>query len=219
MLRPQQIDDVTRRQYAYLTPEDECYFLYEYTPRAGFGHSTSNNFIQNFKKPVARRVKPAEYQYKLRAIADAINMLRQVFSGLDATFLAEITIVPIPPSRVRSDAEYDDRLWQLAQGICKDSAAEARELIWQSSSYEPSHTSGAGNRIRPDELRALYRFDSEIAPRSNVVLIDDVLAGGCHFRVGKDFIRTRWPHTRVLGFFLARSVHPDSDPTEDFDVL
>ena len=44
------IDDLTREDHWYLTDEDDCYFLGEYTAREGFGHSHTNSVIYNIKK-------------------------------------------------------------------------------------------------------------------------------------------------------------------------
>jgi hypothetical protein len=55
-----------------------------------------------------------------------------------------------------------------------------------------------GERIRPEELAALYKFDSPAPPRAAVFLIDDVLTTGCNFRAAKDVIQRTWPGTAVL---------------------
>jgi len=67
--------------------------------RAGFTFSQTNDLIQNFKKPVNRR-HLAEYRYKdiaLRTIAAALR------EAINEEFLAEVTVVPIPPSKCKDD--------------------------------------------------------------------------------------------------------------------
>jgi hypothetical protein len=54
------IDDLTRPDHSYLTANDDCYFIGEYTARRGFAFSSTNNLILNFKKPMDRRNRPAE---------------------------------------------------------------------------------------------------------------------------------------------------------------
>ena len=208
MVRPQQIDDLTREQYWYLTPEDQCFYFYEYTPGAGYQHSDANKFIFNFKKPVSRKGL-SDYKYKGQAIDRAIQLLRQAFGGQKPEFWTGTTFVPVPPSKAPDHSEYDDRLFQLVRGICANTGGEARELIRQNTSYQASHAQSDGARIKPGELTGLYSFDSDAPPRSLVVLIDDVLTTGCHFRVAKDMIIKRWPSTDVFGFFLARVARPD----------
>jgi hypothetical protein len=208
MVRPQRIDEVTRGQHWYLTEEDECYFFYEYTARAGFAHSSANDFITNFKKPVNRRGRP-EYRYKEGAIAQATNLLKSALATQPPAFWRSTTFVPVPPSKAKGHADFDDRLIQVVNGVCKGTEGEVRELLVQSDSYEASHGQGDGERIRPEALAALYTFDSETQPRGTVFLIDDVLTTGCHFRAAKDVIRKRWPSTVVLGLFLARVARPN----------
>ena len=45
-----EIDDLARPDHWYLTPEDDCYFLGEYTARKGFVFSATNQLVLNFKK-------------------------------------------------------------------------------------------------------------------------------------------------------------------------
>jgi hypothetical protein len=42
------IDDLTRPDHFYLTPEDACYFLGEYTARKGYAFSPTNQLVLNF---------------------------------------------------------------------------------------------------------------------------------------------------------------------------
>ena len=64
------IDDLTRPDHSYLTPEDACYFLGEYTARKGYAFSATNHLIQNFKKSLDKR-GTAQWNYKGVAIRDA----------------------------------------------------------------------------------------------------------------------------------------------------
>ena len=67
-LRLTKIDALTLPDHSYLTAEDTCYFLGEYTARKGFAFSATNGVVLNFKKPVSKRPLP-EWQYKEQAIA------------------------------------------------------------------------------------------------------------------------------------------------------
>src|SRR6202521_4317351 len=86
------IDDLTRPDHFYLTPEDDCYFLGEYTARKGFSFSATNQLVLNFKKSVDRRGRP-EWQHKERAIRE----VGQAFAiAINPEWLASVTLVPIP---------------------------------------------------------------------------------------------------------------------------
>ena len=49
------IDDLTRRDHSYLTGDDACCFIGEYTARKGYAYSATNQPILNFKKTMDRR--------------------------------------------------------------------------------------------------------------------------------------------------------------------
>lgn len=214
-MKLQAIDESNRAAHFYLTPDDQCYFLHEFTARKGFGYSPGNQFIFNFKKSPTARLE-GHYQYKLRAIRTAITWYRNIFDSVIGVYDG-CTFAPIPPSKKPDHPEYDDRMWQVVKGICEGKGADSRELIKQSASYEAAHLAGdGGERIKPTELQALYRLDP-IPPKSTVLLFDDVLSAGCHYRAAKSVILAQYPNTQVVGFFLARRVLPN--PIDDFDAL
>jgi orotate phosphoribosyltransferase len=48
--------------------------------------------------------------------------------------------------------------------------------------------------------------EREVDPEPEaLVIVDDVLATGSHFRAAKKIVRKKWPHMRVIGVFLARA--------------
>jgi len=213
MVRLQQIDDSNRSAHYYLTPADECFFVHEFTARKGYNFSPGNQFIFNFKKSPAKRLEP-QYQHKLSAIRWAADFFRRLFDT-QPTVYANATLVPIPPSKARNHPDYDDRMWQVVIGIAQGRGADARELIIQTGGYEAAHEAGA-NRIKPLALQALYRLHAD-PPKPTIILFDDVLSAGCHFRAAKSAILAAYPDRRVVGFFLARRVLPD--PADDFQDL
>jgi hypothetical protein len=213
-LKLQAIDDSNRGAHYFLTPDDRCFFLHEFTARKGYNYSPGNQFIFNFKKSPAQQHEP-HFAYKLRAIQEAILMYRAIFSQVSHLY-DNCTFTPVPPSKVKGHPEYDDRMWQVVEGVCSGFNADARELIIQTSSYDSAHNVGqSGRRIKPEELVELYQVDT-VAPKSTVLLFDDVLSAGCHFRAAKTAILETHPGVDVIGLFLARRVVPD--PIIDFDL-
>src|SRR6516225_5955849 len=92
------IDDLTRPDHFYLTPEDACYFLGEYSARKGYAFSATNQLIFNFKKSLDKR-GTSQWTYKGIAIRDAAAAFRAALRGEQ---LDKITLVPIPPSKAKS---------------------------------------------------------------------------------------------------------------------
>ena len=209
-----EVDDLTRPDHWYLTEDDACYFLGEYTARQGFAYSDTNNLILNFKKGMERRGRP-EWPYKARAIRRAGRALRRALEPEDLDLL---TFVPMPPSKAKDDPLYDGRMTQMLTAIRPQPPLDIRELVVQTESTEPVHE--MENRPGPDEIEALYRIAealTEPEPRL-LAVVDDLLTTGAHFRAAKAILADRFPETPLIGLFVARRV-PDSVSIEDFDDL
>lgn len=65
------VDHLVLGEHHYLTAEDECYFLREYTARRAFDASETNQIIQNIKKPADRRGRPEWFFYARRIVVPA----------------------------------------------------------------------------------------------------------------------------------------------------
>jgi hypothetical protein len=147
------VDDLTRPDHFFLTPDDACYFLGEYTARKGYAFSATNQLILNFKKTLDKR-GTAQWRYKDRAIGETATAFRTALTG---GLLDRITLVPIPPSKAKGDPLYDDRLVRMLDAIRPQPRLDIRELILQRVSTAAVH--GQANRPRPDEIQANYAID------------------------------------------------------------
>jgi len=199
-LQLQQIDELLRPQHFFIAAEDNCYFLREYTAGAGFGHGETNNIISNLKKTVDRRGLP-EWKYKEAAIRQAGGELRAAFGD---ELLRQVTIVPMPPSRSKTNALYDDRMMRIVEVMTEGLACDVRELIVQPNDMPAAHT--AGIRPRPDDWYAAYVIDEALATPAptNILVIDDVLTAGAHFAGMKRRLLERFPGVGLYGVFYAR---------------
>jgi len=207
--RLQQIEDLVRKDHYYLTKEDVCFFWGEYTARKGAAHSNTNNLILNLKKKPDRKGKP-EWRYK----ALAIEQTGRIFKAtVNPDFLKTATIVPMPPSKARTDPMYDDRMRQVVQHFAGGS--DIRELIVMAKSVTASHESN--DRRDPDELEKVMLIDENAtkpAPKT-ILVVDDVLTTGAHFIASKRVLQKRFPGVEVVGLFAARRVpQADFDPTD-----
>ena len=88
-----QIDELTRREHFYITEEDECYYLGQYTPREGYTYSKTNDTILNFKKSMDR-LHTSEWKYKERAINECAVAFATALNAFD---FGSLTFVPVPP--------------------------------------------------------------------------------------------------------------------------
>lgn len=206
-----EIDQLTRPDHHYLEASDNCYFLGEYTARKGYAYSDTNSLILNLKKSPDRRGR-SEWQYKERAIRVAANALR---NAINDDWLRNATFVPIPPSKARTDPLYDDRMTRVLTSIYPEDSVDCRELIIQTESTEAVHE--ADHRLGPDEIQALYSLqDNLLNPTpSRVVICDDVLTTGAHYRAAHTLLCAALPRAEIVGCFISRRV-PEAIDIEDF---
>jgi hypothetical protein len=208
------IDDLTRPDHSYLTADDDCYFIGEYTARRGFAFSSTNNLILNFKKPMDRRNRPAEWPYKGRAIEQAAAMFR---TSLNERARETLTFVPVPPSKARGDPLYDDRLEQMLRRIWPGQATDVRELVKQPVSTPAVHDST--DRPTPTVLEGRYVIDRALRdPAPQVIaVVDDVITTGAHFIATRNMLMREFPGTKIVGLFIARRA-PEAMDIEDFET-
>ena len=104
--------------------------------------------------------------------------------------------------------------------MCQGYQSDIRELIVQKESYVPSHTMTA-DRPTPDSLAANYILDHDIlepAP-TMIVIFDDVLTTGAHYKAVQKTLRTKFPAVPMFGAFIARRVPKSLDFDFDFGNL
>lgn len=207
------IDALTRPDHSYLVDGDSCFFFGEYTARAGYDAGPTNDLIHNFKKSPERRGRP-EWKYKERSIAAAASAYSV---ALNPEYAAQATFVPMPPSKAKDHAEYDDRLVRMLQQMTFRGPVDIRELIIQKG----TRAKGAhdGDRPGPDELAAMYQIDERLAkpaPR-RIALFDDLLVTGASFVAARRVLQARFRGIDVTGLFLARRALPD--PAKFFEII
>lgn len=198
--RLSKIDELTRLDHTFLEAGDECFYLGDYTSRRGFAFSEMNNLINNLRKPMDRRGRP-EWRYKESAIVTCGRMLRE---ALNEEWLAAATLVPIPSSKTRDDAGYDDRLPRILREVSQGRQIDIRELAVMTRSVQQSHL--AEERVSIGELiesMSVAEAFTQPEPRT-IGIVDDVLTTGRHFKAVQTVIRRRFPVVPIVGVFVAR---------------
>lgn len=203
-MRLRRIDELVLDEYPFLNPRDDCYFLRTYTAGTGYLHGETNSLISNLKKPPSLRAHP-QWRHKEQAIRQLATELR---TALGAARISRNTYVPVPPSRVQSDPEYDDRLIRLLEHMAVGLRCDLREIVRQRRSSRASHHQGS-SRLSPREIGRLYEIDdSKAVPvPTKIVVVDDVLTTGAHFVAMRDVLKRRFPAAAIVGLFVARAVH------------
>lgn len=192
------IGDLERGDHWYLAPDHDCFFFGEYSARAGYSHSSTNQIITNIKKKPGLQ-GTAQWQYKLRDMATVATAIR---GAINPQSYGIVTLVPIPPSKLRNDPEHDPRMAHIARLVSPQ--ANVCELIEPIVARPPQHESE--QRLTPDELMATLQIEEALcapAPQ-NIILIDDVITTGCSFVACKTLLQQRFPGVPVWGLFAAR---------------
>jgi hypothetical protein len=212
------IDDTNRDQHVFLLPGDKCYFFGEYFAYRGYSGGGTNQLIFNYKcEPSKAVANPARGGHKARAITTIANGLRR---AIPQESVERRTWVPIPPSKATDDPEYDNRLLRTLMLAFQGYNADIRELLRQTVTTQADHN--AGNRLTPDQLHGLLEINAAalaIRPlRETIVLFDDVLTTGKHFKCCERRLRDVVPAAiPILGVFVARRILPD--PKDEFPIL
>ncbi|NQX38496.1 hypothetical protein SAMN05421820_101519 [Pedobacter steynii] len=206
---PLAIDDLVRSAHRHLTIEDECYYVMVYTSRSGWAYSDENNLISNLKKKMDKK-GTSQWPHKERAI----QTLGQIFQNTLPLIIdfETTTIVPIPPSKSKTDPLYDTRLNQILDLATKNKKVDIRNLIAVNESVEATHTLEEAGKRRPTvaEIKENYSFDDTLVPNLKpiIMLFDDVLTTGAHYIACKEVIQAGFPDAEIYGLFIARRELP-----------
>jgi len=125
-----------------------------------------------------------------------------------------MTFVPVPGSKAAGDPDHDNRMLQVLQRALQGWAVDIRPLLKLTQSTPADHETT--DRQPYNELLAISRLEdlSGEDPRPIVVIVDDVLNSGKHFKVAQVLISAGFPEAEIRGLFLARCVRenpPEGD--------
>ena len=188
----------------------------EYFAGKGWQGGDTNQLIHNLKiRPTALQQNPARARYKNSAIQEVAARLARFHPNDKQGW----TWVPVPTSKCAGHPDYDPRLQRILTTAFQGTNADVRELLRQTASTEADHEAAA--RIDPDELYALLQVDVPLMGQQpirgkGIILIDDVLTTGKHFRACVRRLREVVPATPIIGMFIARRV---IDVSADFEDL
>jgi hypothetical protein len=193
--------DFTLHPRKHLTDEDICYYFMEHTV-GGYSASPSNDKISNLKKPMRAR-GTGQWPHKQRAIQQFITDLESINFKDDHD---EMMVVPGITSKPRAHDEWDERIDQVAQGfVDRFSHLKIGKIIDTRDAVIPANH--GGNRdmtfIKENTI-----WDGNCPETSNtIIIVDDVLTTGSHFRAWKEFILENCPNiNKVIGVFWALHV-------------
>lgn len=146
-------------------------------------------------------------KYKQRAIERFASEVTDFFRRyLDPD--RQVTLVPMPPSKIRSHPDYDDRLEQVAQRV----ASFCDQVTWLPllkgiRNMESYHLS---TQFRdPDEIFEAIAIDGSLISQyqkgSVLFILDDILTSGAHFTAAVRHIEAVLPDAVIAGIFWAKA--------------
>lgn len=195
------IDATYVNDHPYINVDDKCIFGLTYTAYKGFSYSTTNQLIYNFKISPDKR-GTFQWRHKITAIKE----VAQIFdSSISRDILDKVTFIPIPPSKCKTDALYDNRItWSLNEAFGDD--ADVRDLLVQIESRRASHLHNDSPRPSPDELYNNLDIDTTLCEniKPNIILVDDVITTGAHFIASRRKLLEKFPKANIIGVFIAR---------------
>lgn len=208
-MRLKTIDPIMLPDHIYLTKDDVCYYFGEYTSGVGYAHSDFNRLILNLKKSPAKQNTP-EWGYKLGAIETIAEWLYQLIQP-HIELVKATTFVPMPPSKTKSHPDYDDRISSVLHKTQQklENSLEIRELVETIKDREQLHNLNTA-RLTPHELSHYFKInESLMSPTpSKILLVDDIITSGTHFRVIKDKLLSLNPRLEIKGLFFGRRIFP-----------
>ena len=190
--------DIELHPRIHIGADDLCVYFLE-KESEGYSASDANNLIYNFKKPVSRKEYP-DWYYKEEAIKKIATMVNSIS-------FPRCFIVPAPTSKPRNSIGWDSRIDEIADSITQPQIAIAK-ILDVSEPLRPAHDGGS----RDIQVIKSYTLQ-KLLPNNGidtVIIIDDVLTTGAHFKAWKEIILTNNPHIKqVFGLFFALHLWKD----------
>jgi hypothetical protein len=211
------LGDLERHDHYHLPPDAKCYFWGEYTPYEHtnglkWDFSPTNRLITNFKKKMDRAGRP-DWRYKQEAIQQIALKFSQFWKWNEFHQSHRVMLVPMPPSRQRTDPMYDSRMLDVLNLMARNVGLELdiRDCLSFSGAFGASHESD--DRPTPDDLYADLSFINPAGCSTGqpgvIFLFDDMLTTGAHFTAANRRLASVFPGVQVVANFIARRRLPN----------
>ncbi len=218
IFRLQLIDQAVRHSHTYLKAKHKCYFLREYTAGQGYKHGETNQLIINLKKEMSLK-DSKEWKYKEKAICQIAKELSAALT--DSNFKSAV-FVPMPPSKVRSDPEYDPRLILILklmnkQHGCKVTISDCASEKHSRTAAHSLTASHISSRPPPEKKMETLILDHNLLPKEHnqFVIFDDMITTGSSYVAMYNLLQEARPDAKIYGLFVARRV--PSSAKNDFE--
>ena len=203
-VRPQRIDELSRRNHYFLNEQDTCYFFGEYSSRNGQPFGITSTLIRDLLHPASPAIA-AQDTLKDKAMGRAAKWFRDAF---DRDEIAKVTFVPLPQSGAGVVTDNDDRMFRILRRM--GVGLDIRKLLEMTGSAATSEFGSirSGPDVIYENMRVVLGL-TEPQPKL-IVLVDDLLTTGANYVAAKRRLQQLMADVPVCGFFIARKLL-DSD--------
>ena len=207
-------------EHSYLNVDDSIYYFEEY--RSGDGYAgNGNSLIFNLKKSVEKKGTD-EWNYKEKAIIDmAVLLAEEMDNGKVGK--RKIYWIPIPPSKIRTDPLFDDRNYRiltLATAMSSSRQHFIVDALHQNSNRESFSSNTDKRDIKTLVSNYLMNDIPNYDPKIDMIVIfDDVLTTGCHFKAVEEVILNKYDNAKIIGVFVARRALKNTAVTQIIDEV
>ncbi len=218
--RLMQLDESNRADHRHLGPEDRCFYFGEFFARSEIAFSVTQRLIADYQcRPSLAAADPERRALKEQALTTIAAGLRAAIgpSGAEA-----YTWVPVPPALAIDHPDFDDRLSRTLRAAFAGLDGDVRPVLRYAGDADGDGEGDVEHRKRrrsgPDALYRRLWVDVDAARarpiRAGLVLFDDVLCTGAHFRAAaRRLLELRPEPIPIVGVFLARRIL--RDPSKD----
>lgn len=180
-----------------LDPNDECFYAREFVSHGGYQASDTNSLIDDFKmKP---QVNKSRWYWRDLAVTRFAQELADLLES-------GTCIAAIPSSKKPDHPEYTSRYEDLFTKLQKLKTVIVETPITILESKQSSRTGGSR------DIDSIYKnlvWRGFKKTTNHVVLIDDVITTGGHFKACQRLILEKCPGIGIIGAFWAKTIWPN----------
>lgn len=182
----------------HLAEEHIVFFAREYKIRGGYSAGETNQLILNFKK-VGNKRGSTEWHYRELAVERFANELYALLNEVPCSIMA------VPTSKAPTDPQYTNRFEDLF--ACLSSRLPQANFECPLALPATVLSAHAGGQRLPAELAKQYDWlGLKNANAELMVVVDDVLTTGGHFRAVHDCLRANGFRGAIVGACWARAL-------------
>jgi hypothetical protein len=188
-------------KHGLITSTDRTFFLKAFSRGVSRDSEPWNRFVRDLK--ISPQCGSAEVIRRKREAV--LAFATELGEALPIEWIRSATFVPTPSSVARGDPAYDPRVFEVLRNVSPP--LNVRCLVEQRVSRPALHL--ADEPCTVEQLADGYcvNDDGEENAPTHIVIVDDIIATGLHFRAMSTVLGKAFPPAQISGLFLARRAH------------